>query len=352
MLEIISFKEVERWDSIVRSFKEYDIYYISDYLKAYQINGDGEPTLFYFEYGDFRAINVVIIRNIRDEPIFSGRLLEGPYYDMTTPYGYGGFLMEGQKTKDNLRRLNDDYNSFCKSKGIISEFVRFHPLLKNHNALDEVYEIQILGETVSINLDSPEYIWDNMKSTSRNRARKAKKLGVKIFWGRNVEQFQTFIRLYNSTMDKHNANNKYYFSSGFYKSILEDLRYNSIMFYAEFQGKIIAMDLIIFANKQMHYHLAASDEQYQELAPQNLLIYEAACWGSANGYKILHLGGGFGGGEDSLFRFKRTFNKNTTNRFVIGRKVFKEEEYAKLVSIRETKGEISKDCTYFPKYRC
>jgi len=28
----------------------------------------------------------------------------------------------------------------------------------------------------------------------------------------------------------------------------------------------------------MHYHLSATDREYRNLAPTNLLLYEAACW--------------------------------------------------------------------------
>ena len=65
---------------------------------------------------------------------------------------------------------------------------------------------------------------------------------------------------------------------------------NYEMFYATLDGKIIAMSIMLFANKQMHYHLSGSMMEYRNLAPSNLLLYKAAVWGSEQGYKTFHLG--------------------------------------------------------------
>ena len=91
-------------------------------------------------------------------------------------------------------------------------------------------------------------------------------------------------------MDKDKADDYYYFGKNFYESILLDLKYNSLIFYAVYENKIIAMAIILFNNRKMHYHLSAVNKQYQHLAPTNFLLYEAACWGHENGYKTFHLG--------------------------------------------------------------
>ena len=95
-------------------------------------------------------------------------------------------------------------------------------------------------------------------------------------------------------MDKDNAEEYYYFEEEFYKSIHEDLSGHYEMFYAVYEGQIIAMSIILFANRQMHYHLSGSMIEYRNLAPSNLLLYEAALWGCKQGYRTFHLGGGVG----------------------------------------------------------
>ena len=152
-------------------------------------------------------------------------------------------------------------------------------------------------------------------------------------------------------MNKDDATDYYYFNTEFYKSVLEDLKYNSLIFYALYDQKVISMSMILFANENMHYHLSASDRDHQSLAATNLLLYEAACWGFENGYKSFHLGGGLGSKEDSLFKFKKAFNKNSKTYFSIGKKIFDQEKYHVLKNIREKESNKTSRDGFFPSYR-
>lgn len=351
MLEVINIDENEKWDSIVKSFEKHDVYYLSGYLKAFQIHGDGEPILFYYEDENMRAINAVMKRDVANIEYFKGKIKDNVIFDISTPYGYGGFLIEGTLVDDSIISLDEEYSKYCKENGIVSEFVRFHPVLNNSTRSSQLYDITDLGRTVTINLESKEEIWKNFSSQNRNKIRKAIKSGVEIFWGRNQELIDSFIPIYNGTMDKDDATDYYYFKNDFYESVLNDIKYNSLIFYAVYDKKIISMSMIIFINNQMHYHLSAMDKEYQKLASMNLLLYEAACWGSENGIRTFHLGGGLGSKEDSLFKFKKSFNRNPDTLFSIGKKVFDKEMYDELVALREGEIEFRNDSSFFPAYR-
>ena len=64
MLTVYTLEQSEQWDAIVRSFKEYDVYWLSGYVKAFKIHGDGEPLLFYYEGNGTRGINVLMKRDL------------------------------------------------------------------------------------------------------------------------------------------------------------------------------------------------------------------------------------------------------------------------------------------------
>lgn len=345
MLEVYKLEQSDQWDSIVRSFKEYDVYWLSGYTKGFHIHGDGEPLLFYFKDDQTRGINVVMKRDVADDIHFKDKIDSGCYYDFATPYGYGGWLIEGKSTM----KLFDSYDDWAKNHHIISEFVRFHPMLQNQDNSKNYYEIIQLGEVVHMNLDSPEDIWANISSKNRNVIRKAINNGVEIYNGRFPEIYEKFRMLYNSTMDKDNAEEYYYFGEQFYKSVLLDLPHNAQVFWAEKEGRIIAASIMLTANGRMNYHLSGSDREFSSLASTNLLLYQAALWGSAHGVKTLYLGGGVGSGEDSLFRFKKAFHKaSDLNHFYIGRKVFDSSIYDELMDLR---GENVKNSNFFPAYR-
>ncbi|WP_261130801.1 GNAT family N-acetyltransferase [Bacillus sp. Marseille-Q3570] len=348
MLSVFTLEESQQWDEIVKSFNNYDVYYLSDYVRAFNIHGDGKPILVCYEKNKFRAMNVFMLRDIGQDPIFSGKINSDTYFDISTPYGYGGFIFEGLQLQNSLIELEETFRGYCKENNIVSEFVRFHPIINNGDSLKKIYDVTDIGQTITLNLKSRDQIWNELKGKNRNVIRKAKKAGIDIYWGRNPELIDKFVEMYNATMDKDNASDYYYFNSEFYKSILNDLKYHFMIFYAVLDTNIVAMSMILFSNRNMHYHLSASDPKYLSYAPTNLLLYDAACWGYENGLEFFHLGGGLGGKEDSLFKFKKAFNKNSTTIFKVGKKIFDIDKYEELIQIR--KGTID-NLNYFPLYR-
>lgn len=344
-LSVFTLEQAEAWDRAVRSFAGYDVYYLSGYVKAFALHGDGEPLLFFYEDGALRAVNAVMRRDIARDPRFAGKLGEGELFDFATPYGYGGWLLEGD---GDTAPLWAAYGDWCAKHRVVSEFVRFHPVLANHVFASGAYEVVPLGETVAVDLSSPEGIWVNLHSKNRNSIRKAQKNGVRIYSGRSGELYEAFRGVYNATMDKDHADAYYYFPPEFYESLLNDLPHNAQVFYAKTaDGAIAAASVMLAANGRMSYHLSGSVREYLSLAPGNLLLYEAALWGCANGCKTLHLGGGVGSGEDALLKFKKAFYRGELRRFHIGRKIFLPERYDALCALR---GDLP-ESGFFPRYR-
>ncbi|MCC8036168.1 MAG: GNAT family N-acetyltransferase [Rikenellaceae bacterium] len=341
MLEIIE-TEDNRWDNIVTSFKNYDVYYLKGYLLPFCIHGDGIPQLLYYENNGLRGICAVLKRAIQDTGLF----------DVTTPYGYGGFIWEGDITDDNIRIFTNIFHCKMVENNIVSGFFRYHPILENANAVRSSLPVTDLGETIDISLESEEIIFANFTSQNRNKIRKAIKNDVTVSSGKGKELFDKFIPIYYATMDRDNASTYYYFSREFFEAIDTRLKDNYRIFYACHEDKIISASLILYANKFIHYHLSGSLAEYRSLAPTNLLLYEAAKWGSRNGFTRFHLGGGLGSKDDRLLDFKRSFNRNSSNRFSIGKMIFDMDNYNKLIADRvKYNPDFDIEASFFPLYR-
>ena len=342
MIKIINILGEKTWDSIVKSFADYDVYYLCGYVKAFHIHGDGDPFLLYYEGNGLRAVYVYI----RRETALPG------VYDSVTPYGYGGVLFEGDISEVNRKVFWDAYVQKMHEENIVDNFVRYHPVLKNAEPMKAVSNVIDMGKTIAINLTSPDVIWENIISKNRNMIRKAEKNGIEIHHGKDLELFKDFRRIYNATMDKDNAEKYYYFEDKFYESIHNDLHDNFEMFYAVMNGEIIAMSIMLYENKQMHYHLSGSLAEYRNFAPSNLLLYKAALWGCENGFNTFHLGGGVGSGEDNLYKFKAVFNRNSDYQFSIGKEIFDQGKYDELVAERAKRDKnFDADSSFFPLYR-
>lgn len=342
MIELFNPSEADQWDACVKSFAEWDVYYLSGYVKAFNLHGDGDPFLLYYEDNRLRAIYVYMRRTTA---------LSG-VYDSVTPYGYGGVLFEGDVSEENCKAFWAAYLAKMKEENIVDNFVRYHPVLKNAVPMKDISNVIDLGKTIAFDLTSPEVIWENIISKNRNMIRKAEKNGITIEHGKGMNLLDKFTEIYNATMDKDHAEKYYYFKRPFYESIHNDLNNNYEMFYAVLNGEIIAMSIMLFGNKQMHYHLSGSMIEYRNLAPSNLLLYKAALWGCEQGYKTFHLGGGVGSGEDNLYKFKAAFNKMSDYQFSIGKQIFDHEKYDELVKNRkESDTSFDETSHFFPLYR-
>lgn len=345
MLTVYTLRQSEEWDSIVCSFRDYDVYWLSGYVKAFQIHGDGEPLLFYAETDGGRGINVVMKRDIAKDPRFAGKIPEECYFDFATPYGYGGWLIEGE-SRDSIFNA---YGKWCQKNGVVSEFVRFHPVLNNGSLCRRAfYDAQFLGNTVVVQLDSEENIWERFSSKNRGHIRKAIKEGVTVRKEWDEAAFDAFRSIYETTMDNDEASPYYYFQPSFFDSIRQDLDGHYMIFMAYLGETPIATSIMLFANGFLNYHLSGQLFPYRKYAGTNLILYEAAKWGCENDCHWLHLGGGLGAQDGPLYAFKKSFNvKGEDKKFYIGKKIFCPEAYEMLVSQRRD----LPDSPFFPRYR-
>ncbi|MBW7572354.1 GNAT family N-acetyltransferase [Caproiciproducens faecalis] len=331
-LQIIPFEERENWDAVVRSFARFDVYYLSGYVSAFRFAKDGAPFLLYYRGEGMRLCYVVQQRDIAESPAYSGILERGRCFDWSTPYGYGGPLTEGFSERgigDFFALLSD----YCRSNRIVSQFIRFHPLLENYRVFEGKCELYNIRHTVYMNTKDKAVIDANLESRCRGAIHKAMKNHVQIENSRSEEAQKTFIRMYYETMQRRSAADYYYFSEEFFDDFFAKLADCYRIFYAVLNEEIICSAIIMYCNGSMHYHLSAARKEYFALSPNSLLLYTAACWGAENGCSKFHLGGGVGA-QDSLFLFKRSFHKKGLADFYIGRNIFCEEVYRELLKLR------------------
>lgn len=353
MYTLIEFQEKEKWQRVIGTFKNSDIYFQWGYISSFKIHGDGAPFLFLYEDRNGRVANIFFLRDISKLDSFENKIETNRFFDISSVYGYGGPLYEGENLEVLAINYTYSFNKFCFERNIVSEFIRFNPLIENHRLFMDLYDLTPIRKTIYLDLSKgEEYIWDNLKSENRTRIRKAIKNGIEVIKGRDVELIYKFIELYNQTMDRDKAAPYYYFENEFYNVIQEELYNNFLIFAAKYKEKIISASLVLFSDQYIHYHLGGSETEFMNLAPNNLLFFEIAIWASKKGIKKFHLGGGYSGNDDSLFRFKKSFSKLEPLDFYIGRKIHNEQIYNELINIRKENDFLFNDSNqYFPKYR-
>lgn len=330
-VKIFTSENSNEWRNFLSLFSEnfQDIYFTPEYLKIQEIEGFGKAICFTFQKGNNVAL-YIFLKNLISKEKFN--LLED-YYDIETPYGYGGPIFNTENEKFKLD-FYEAFNNYCVKNKIVAEFVRYHPIIKNFPNKKYIPNFKDRN-TVIIDLTKNYYdIWDQeYDSKNRNIIRKAEnnKLKIEIITHPTLSDVKQFVEIYTQTMKKLNADNFYFFSVKYIQNTFNLLAKNAYLFNVKNANEEIVCTSIFFHYQMnFHYYLSARSENSDNTV-NNFLIDAAVQFAQTIGCKVLHLGGGRTNHEtDSLLKFKESFSKNH-GEFYIGKKVHNQTIYNKII---------------------
>lgn len=346
-------REKADWDEILKKFEKKDIFFEYYYFDLHTYDGD-EPILVYMETENGKMAYPFMLRDISYDDNFNGKLERGKYFDIGTPNGYIGHLVESSDTKAKALLIEEFYSKFgefCKEKNIVSEFIKFSPFLGNHKYMESVLEVSYMKKLVTTELqDYGDPVYGEVKTRKRKEAEKCRKLGMKTVFEKAPKSCERQRELYYAAMKRKHASDYYLFSENYFEKMLGNLSDNILMMSTYLDDKIIAFELCFIYDRFMHGYLAATDEDYIAYSPNTLSNIESMSWGHRNGYKYLCLGGGLTNAEDdSLYLYKKAFAKNTDLDLYLGKKIWNSEAYDYLLSLIKLPTNCETD--FFPKYR-
>ena len=325
--------------------KSIDLYFDENYGKLYEKIEKGKAEIFKFENEDGKITNQFLIREIPEK--VNGKT----YYDIVTPYGYGGPIINYLKgNKENLlKEFEKNFKKYAEERNIVSEFVRFHPIKENAIDMKPIYNSTYMRKTLITKLDEEDVVKKQISKSARKNIRQALNKGVIYKITEKPNDISVFKNIYYSTMDRNHATDYYYFDDEYFQNILNYYKGNLILIEAIFEGKTIAAGIYFIYNDIIHIHLSGTLTEYLYLSPAYILRYALILWGIEHNdkYKIIHHGGGRSNSEeDSLYLFKRNFAKLYDVDFYVGKKIWNKEIYDELCNMKNIE-----DDGFFPAYR-
>lgn len=328
-----------RWVSVL-SESTYDFYDLPGYVDLCAKEDGGEARALLVEDGRDRLLLPLIFRDI----------CEGRGMDATSPYGYPGLIWVGHGDPAFLRSSLIAGVEALRAAGIVSVFVRLHPLL-NPRPPETSGMIIVHGETVSIDLTlSPERLWADTRGSHRREIERAVRLGYVARIDGTWEHLKDFKRLYRQTMTRRHAAPGFFFGNHYFERLRAALGDRLHLAVVEKDGAIAAAGLFVESGGIVQYHLSGTDESFAKVQPTKLMIHFVRGWARERGDLTMHLGGGVGGLNNSLLQFKAGFAPRRHPYRTI-RIVVDEARYRQLVQDHDPSLDPADLAGFFPLYR-
>ena len=326
------------WSTIINKCQNYDFYHTQAYN---HLEKEHRPVLFTFQFEDQLIALPLIIRQIPNSD----------WFDCTSVYGYCGPISTMNIDEIPLKIITFFQKELLKyfdQNKIISIFSRLHPLISTGSFFTDFGTISSLNKTVAIDLKlNAEDQRKQYRKSNKSELNQLRRKGYQVKVADSKEDIDSFIAIYNETMERVDAKKEFFFDDSYFYNFLDNTSFETKLLLATFEGKIIAGAIFTITNKIMQYHLAGTTQEFIKVTPMKLILDEARLLGNELMLDYLHLGGGVGGSdEDSLFRFKAGFSDDQ-HQFKIWKMIHNENRYKELV----LKNNCILDSNFFPLYR-
>ena len=326
----------DEWCKELNSYRS-DWYHSWDYHEMAFKNNEGKPILFVLTNDSNESIALPLL--LRD-------ITGSEHKDMTSVYGYPGFLLSSDDAINLFEQFLEHLLVWSNNNSVVSIFSRLNSLLVDANALKGCFPN---GETVVVDLSNDE---DEQKrryrKNYRNLLRRLEKDGFKADWSNSQESIDDFKSIYLATMKGLDAGDYYFFDDAYYDDLLNSTGFEVRIYNVWLNEIKVCSGMFVFCDDIVQYHLSGTLQEYKDLAPTRMLIDQARKDATELGFKYLHLGGGLGGGRDSLFNFKYGFSKESIEFFVF-KMITNIDAYKELSNLTEV--DAVPESGYFPLYR-
>ncbi|MBF2064059.1 MAG: GNAT family N-acetyltransferase [Calothrix sp. C42_A2020_038] len=341
------------WIEILQLIR-HDIYHLPEYVILESQRTNSHPEAILIIDGEKIFFLPYLLRRCHE--LFDTQL-ESEIFDVTSPYGYPGILLN-QAARNSPEFLNHaiaSMKSTFRDKKVCSAFFRLHPILnKDFDQLLDSNSCRVHGETVSVNVEiTNAEIWQQTRNDHRTKINWCKRAGMIAKMVSFQEYIDEFIEIYEETMNRVGASNSYYFDYNYFLK-LASLADKIHLCVVEWEGQITCAGLFTECCGIVQFHLSGTRNKFLKQAPSKLMLDYVRYWAKERGNKLFHLGGGVGSAKDSLYEFKAGFSKIRHN-FMTFSLITNEEIYDDLVKLRAKSLNLDPsqlfNSTFFPAYR-
>jgi hypothetical protein len=344
-LSVLSSADESAWTGTLARCAQHDFCHLPGFHRVAEHNGEGEAQLFAYREGDHTIAVPLLLRRV-------GSRSRDDFWDATSVYGYGGPVASpGPVPSSIAARFRQSLAEELRRRRVVSVFSRLHPLVDTADVLDGLGVVSDAGRTVSIDLaHGDEQSRAGYNKSCRRALRKLGDLGLVGVHDERMARLAEFAEIYQETMRRSEADDWYFYDEAYFRRLATELGGALHLFVALDDDRAAAASLVTRCDGIMQDYLGGTRAEYLGCSPDRLVVDTERAWGVATGARALHLGGGRGAQEDSLFHYKAGFS-DRRHTFRTWRWIVLPEAYRALCDDAGGGGADDEAAGFFPAYR-
>lgn len=301
--------------------------------------------------GEIYCILLEDEKNCAFFPLIKRKIKNTSFFDLITPYGYGGVAFKKNTDTDFKENIFELLRDCLSNTNCISVFLRLHPLLNNNVKESEFVFGNGVTLATKLNSSYPD-LYNKYSSGHKYDLKKSKKNeNISIVDDADFIFFDNFIEIYLETMRYLQATDFYFFDREYFYRMKGLLADKLKLVVVKFNEQVIGASLFMLDNGIIQYHLSGTTIDGKKYQPSKLILDYMIDWGISQGYNFLHLGGGVGGQQDALYKFKKGFTADEYSFYTV-RLIINSTVYRQLcLDLKFTDTEIDNISNFFPLYR-
>jgi lipopolysaccharide/colanic/teichoic acid biosynthesis glycosyltransferase len=348
-MQTLHTSDAAEWNDVLSKTRQRDFYHLPQYHRVAEQRGEGTAHLFVYSENGYTIALPLLLRPVdANEP-------EG-LTDATSVYGYAGPVASHELPPESfLRSFQGALRDELSRARVVSVFSRLHPLIRQQEMLAGLGECVENGQTISIDLSLPgEEQRAHYKKDCRRRLHKLREAGFVCIRDRENRYLQEFVEVYHETMRRAGAQASYFFDRVYFEMLTRELDEVSHLFVVLKDHHVAAAVICTSCDGIVQVHLGGTRDAFLKFSPTRLAVDTVRVWAKENGARALHLGGGVGAQQDSLFEYKASFS-DRRHTFFTWRWILQSDVYQELCSEKERGNTASLlqhvSAGYFPAYR-
>lgn len=299
MIKIITLAQRREWNFYINNAFVHDFYHTWYY---HALDHSGVAILFvYEEASDYIAF-----------PVLKRKIPGTCFFDLSSVYGYVGPIASKENSyldESLINNFKQEFLNFLQKEQIVSVFSRLNPFFNQEVLVRDFKGLYENGKTVVLDLTIPiDEQRKKYNSSVYDSIKKSRKKGFTVKETKREDDIDTFVAIYTENMERVQSADYYRFSRDYFIALIHADEFDCRLFLVCVENEAVCGMIAVFTHGIIQAHLIGTRTAYIGDSPAKFLVDEVSKTGRAQSMKYMHLGGGFGFKEDSLFKWKSLFS--------------------------------------------